>query len=330
MAGKHLPELDQLEAILKSSDEGLIRHRVLGMVNSPQGGEYPVYGLCLGSEDPTKPTYGIFAGVHGLERIGTHLCLSWLQSILEIARWDSDFAALLKEIRIVSIPIVNPGGMAHGLRSNLNGVDLMRNSPVEAELEPAFLLGGHRYSRVLPWYRGAVGQMENESRWLCEFVQKEMFSAEVAIAVDLHSGFGSKDRLWYPYARSTATFPRLREVLKLKELLDRSYPNHVYSIEPQSLSYTTHGDLWDYLFDRHWEQHGPDSKSTFVPWTLEMGSWIWLKKNPWQIFSVLGPFNPIKEHRFKRTLRRHRTLLDFFFRVVRNHHAWAGGAMAKP
>lgn len=321
MSASKLPELDQLESILKAS-EGIVRHRVLGTVNCPQGGDYPVYGLTLGSEDVTKPTYGIFAGVHGLERIGTQLCLSWLESLVEIARWDEDFAAALKESRIVMIPLVNPGGMAHGFRSNPNGVDLMRNAPVEAELEPAFLLGGHRYSKNLPWYRGIVGQMENESQWLCEFVRKEMFDAEIAVAVDLHSGFGSKDRLWYPYARSTSTFPRMREVLRLKELLDRSYPNHVYSVEPQSLSYTTHGDLWDFLFDQHFEKHGIESKSVFIPWTLEMGSWIWLKKNPWQIFSALGPFNPIKEHRFKRTLRRHRNLLDFFFKAVRNNRAW--------
>ena len=198
----------------------------------------------------------------------------------------------------------------------------MRNSPVDADVEPAFLLGGHRYSSSLPWYRGAVGQMEDESRWLCEFVQKEMFESVAALAIDLHSGFGSKDRLWYPYAKSASTFPKLREVLRVKELLDRSYPHHVYSIEPQSLSYTTHGDLWDYLFDLHWEKHGLQSKTHFLPWTLEMGSWIWLKKNPWQIFSALGPFNPIKIHRFKRTLRRHRSLLDFFFKVVRNQQAW--------
>ncbi|HVJ64661.1 MAG TPA: DUF2817 domain-containing protein [Bdellovibrionota bacterium] len=320
---KLLSELNQLESILKTS-ETFMRHRVLGMVRCPDGSEYPVYGVVIGADDPKKPTLGIFGGVHGLERIGSQLCLSWLESIVEMIRWDADLIAALKDIRIVAIPIVNPGGMALGMRSNPNGVDLMRNSPVEAELEPAFLLGGHRFSKVLPWFRGDVSRMEDESRWLCEFVQKEMFDSELAIAVDLHSGFGSKDRLWYPYARSTSTFPRLREVLKFKELLDRSYPNHVYSVEPQSLSYTTHGDLWDYLFDAHWEKHGPESKSIFLPWTLEMGSWLWLKKNPWQIFSALGPFNPMKEHRFKRTLRRHRSLLDFFFKVVRNHKAWVG------
>ncbi len=320
---KVFPELNQLENILKSSD-GFIRHRALGTVRCPSGDSYPVYGLCVGAEDPKKPTLGVFGGVHGLERIGSQLCLSWLESLVEMIRWDADLVAALKEIRIVMIPIVNPGGMAHGSRCNPQGVDLMRNSPIEADLSPAFLLGGHRYSKSLPWYRGAVDKMEDESTWLCEFVQKEMFESDLAISVDLHSGFGSKDRLWYPFAKSTATFPRLREVLKFKELLDRSYPNHVYSVEPQSLSYMTHGDLWDYLFDLHWQKHGADSKNVFLPWALEMGSWLWLKKNPWQIFSSLGPFNPIKEHRFKRTLRRHRSLLDFFFKVVRNSNAWVG------
>src|SRR5690606_33231156 len=118
---KVFPELDQLESILKASDS-FIRHRVLGTANARQGGTYPVYGLVIGSEDTTKPTLGIFAGVHGLERIGSQLCLSWLESVVEMVRWDTDLIAALKEIRIVMIPIVNPGGMVHGFRSNPNGV----------------------------------------------------------------------------------------------------------------------------------------------------------------------------------------------------------------
>ena len=48
----------------------------------------------------------------------------------------------------------------------------------------------------------------------------------------------------------------------------------------------------------------------FLPLTLEMGSWLWVKKNPRQLFSRHGIFNPLIEHRQQRVLRRHLALLD--------------------
>ncbi|CAH2929990.1 MAG: FIG011155: Zinc carboxypeptidase-related protein [uncultured Paraburkholderia sp.] len=48
--------------------------------------------------------------------------------------------------------------------------------------------------------------------------------------------------------------------------------------------------------------------------TLELGSWLWIKKNPRQLFSRQGFFNPVKAHRTARVLRRHANLLDFLAR----------------
>jgi hypothetical protein len=276
----------------------------------------------IGSEDRSLPTLGLVGGVHGLERVGTHLVLAYLDSLFEQLQWDRDLHERLRHTRIVALPIVNPAGMHMGRRSNPRGVDLMRNAPVEAVNKPAFLLGGHRFSNKLPWFRGERGgSMELESQTLCDFMRAEVFPSLASLVLDVHSGFGSEDRLWYPYARTTSPFPRLRQVEKLTNLLNLSFPNHVYRVEPQSLSYTTHGDLWDYLFDEHYERSGPDGP-VFLPWTLEMGSWIWVRKNPLQLFSALGPFNPIKAHRHKRTMRRHLPLVDFFLRAVKNHEAW--------
>ena len=50
--------------------------------------------------------------------------------------------------------------------------------------------------------------------------------------------------------------------------------------------------------------------------TLELGSWLWIRKNPRQLFSRHGIFNPIKAHRIKRVLRRHADLLDFLTRAA--------------
>jgi hypothetical protein len=54
-----------------------------------------------------------------------------------------------------------------------------------------------------------------------------------------------------------------------------------------------------------------------------MGSWIWIKKNPRQMFSALGIFNPVLPHRLQRTLRRHHALLDFLIRAAASHENWA-------
>ena len=49
--------------------------------------------------------------------------------------------------------MVNPYGLHHGTRSNANGVDLMRNAPIDANVTSKLpLISGHRVSPSLPWY----------------------------------------------------------------------------------------------------------------------------------------------------------------------------------
>lgn len=67
------------------------------------------------------------------------------------------------------------------------------------------------------------------------------------------------------------------------------------------------------------------ARRIFIPLTLEMGSWTWLRKNPRQIFSSFGAFNPMMPHRYERILRRHLILLDFLVRATRNHKLWIEG-----
>ncbi len=314
------PELTRILKLIENSRK-IARVEELAKVRV-DGHEFPIHSIILGSTDKSAPTVALVGGVHGLERIGTQVIVAYLESLIEQWSWDEDIALRFKDLRLVVIPCLNPGGVYKGTRSNPNGVDLMRNAPVEALVKPPFILGGHRWSTKLPYYRGPEGAaMEVESQALVKLIKEEVFPADISLVLDFHSGFGTRDRLWYPYAKTEEEFPRAREVDALHILLNRSFPHHVYQVEAQSLNYTTHGDLWDYIFDEHLRIHGL-AKKIFIPWTLEMGSWLWVKKNPTQIFSALGVFNPIKEHRIRRTLRRHIPLIDFFLKAVKNPKAW--------
>lgn len=318
---KGLPELERVLALAEAASPWG-RSRVLTTVRA-EGVDLPVPGLVIGAEDRRAPTLLLTGGVHGLERVGTHVCLAWLERLVAQLAWDTGLRRELEAMRVVAVPLVNPAGMLLGRRSNAAGVDLMRNAPVDAARRPPLLLGGHRLSRRLPWYRGPAGApMQPEARALVEFVEAEAFDARAAISIDFHSGFGVTDRLWYPYARARAGFPRAPEAHALARRLTETLPYHVYAIEPQADQYTTHGDLWDHLFDRHLARHGLDG-APYVPWTLEMGSWSWVRKNPRQLFSPLGPFNPMMPHRYRRTMRRHLALVDFMCAAVRNPAAWA-------
>ena len=158
--------------------------------------------------------------------------------------------------------------------------------------------------------------METESQALVDVVNRLVTPHTRAITIDCHSGFGWFDRLWFPYAYSNRPFKLLPEVTALKNIFDTSYPHHhLYQIEPQSNAYQTHGDIWDYL-------SVSNEKKDFIPLTLEMGSWLWLKKNPRQIFDIFGVYHPIQEHRIKRVLRQHIPLLDFLIRATASNSSW--------
>lgn len=326
---RKLPELVTLIRVARSM-ESRARVRVEATVEK-NGRKFPIISVVMGSEDPEAPTLGVFGGVHGLERIGSDVVTAWMQSLSETMEWDKSIRDRLKVSRLVFMPIVNPIGIFEMTRSNGNGIDLMRNSPVRADQPPAFLLGGQQLSNKLPWFSPPVyehGDMEIESRALCDLVEREMFRSKCALTVDVHSGFGSVDRFWFPWAKSKNPPPHLEEISALKRLFDRSHPHHFYHIEPQAKSYTTHGDLWDWLYDQHMAAQPTSTKKKnrkshlYIPFTLELGSWLWLKKNPRQLFSSLGAFNPIQPHRLKRILRRHVTLFDFLHRAVMNSESW--------
>ncbi len=312
-----LPELDALLRVIDALGDDA---RVETLVNVELLGKtYPVLGIAIGSTEPEAPTLAIVGGVHGVERIGAQVALSHLETIAVRLRWDEVLRRTLDRIRLVYVPLVNPGGTVLGTRANPNGVDLMRNAPVHPESRASFLVGGQRLSPSLPWYMGDPAAMEPESAALCAFLDRELLGARAAISVDCHSGFGLEDRLWFPYSRTRKPFPNLPEVLALAELLDSTSPNHVYRFEPQAQAYTIVGDLWDHMHDVRRARSTPGA---FVPLTLEMGSWMWVRKNPLQALSSDGTFNPVKPHRLRRTLRRHLPFFDFLIHAVASPSSW--------
>jgi hypothetical protein len=196
----------------------------------------------------------------------------------------------------------------------------MRNSPLEADETTGPFYRGHRISPMLPCYRGADGEeMEIEAKALIDVVQTELAHSKLVLTVDVHSGFGARDRFWFPYAHSRKPFPGLAQAFSLKELFDRTFPHHVYIYEPMSRQYTIHGDLWDYIYESNLKRK---DHSIFMPYCLEMGSWSWLRKNPLQIFNKHGVFHPTLPHRRSRILRRHVFLFDFLHRAVMSPEAW--------
>lgn len=313
-----LPELAHLHKLIEHGHPHL-RAEVVATV-TVNSHALPVWCLEMGSTDTHVPAIGFFGGVHGMERIGTQVLIAWLQTLLERLAWDDHFASLLGKVRLVFMPMVNPGGLLLSTRANPNGVDLMRSAPVDAAGRVPFLIGGHRLSERLPWYRGQVSdELPTEAQTLFRVVRERLHSHAFSIAMDCHSGFGFRDRIWFPYARSTEPAPNLPDAFAMRVLFNRTYPNHsFYIMEPQSVSYTTHGDLWDFLYDEYLATRN----GTFLPFTLEMGSWLWMKKNPRQLFSWFGHFNPILPHRLERVLRRHITLFDFLIEATCAHEKW--------
>jgi len=318
LARRSFPEMSDLESLIESFGSRA-RVRTVAEVSHKEK-SYPLYSVAIGSADPKAPALGIFAGAHGLEKIGSEVVLAYMHTILELLRWDKAFQQRLEKSRIVFMPIVNPVGVVNRTRSNGNGVDLIRNSPLNGEGGAGAFYRGHRISNLLPYYRGPEGaEMEVETKAVLEVVQRELLTSSASISVDVHSGFGAKDRFWFPYAHSRRPFPYLAEAYALKGLMDTTYSNHIYVFEPMSRQYTIHGDPWDFIFEENRKAAG---HGFFLPFCLEMGSWIWLKKNPLQVFSKNGVFDPMLPHRRSRILRRHLSLFDFLHRALLSPDAW--------
>ncbi len=312
-----LPEFDLLNLLIARDNNRHLSMQYLAEVTY-QGRTLPIPALTLGS-GKHQPAVAFIGGVHGLERIGTRVVLAFLETLLARLEWDAMFEDLLSRVTLYFLPLVNPVGMLTHSRANGQGVDLMRNAPIDSSEQTVWLAGGHRISRKIPWYRGAKDEpMQPESQAVCDFIRQKVFPAPFSLVLDCHSGFGHHNQIWFPYARSRLhPIPHLGEVYFLRQLFFQTYPYQTYQFEPQSQHYLTHGDLWDYLYLEALERG-----RLFLPLTLEMGSWRWIRKNPWQIFNRLGLYHPIKPHRINRVLRGHLSLMEFLVHAALSYEKW--------
>ncbi|MCW8877527.1 MAG: DUF2817 domain-containing protein [Kangiellaceae bacterium] len=314
---KRFPELIELERILRQAPD-TTQIKVLQKLEY-QGFELPIYRVDIGNLSPGLPRLIVIGGVHGVEKIGSRVAIALLGTWFNRLTWEKSLLDSLQHMSITFLPIVNPIGMLKNTRANGNGVDLMRNAPIEADEKVPFLLGGHRITNRLSWYRGDADKMEDENEILFEQVESLCANSPLVISLDCHSGFGFRDRIWFPYAYRRRPLKGIAPIMALKLLWDNSYPNHHYVFEPQSNHYMTHGDFWDYSYKSF---NRPPENHNFIPLTLEMGSWNWVKKKPSQLFSVEGMFNPMVAHRQQRTLRRHLPLFDFFRHAIYSYKNW--------
>jgi hypothetical protein len=288
---------------------------------------FPIYGLQIGPNDKSLPVLGLFGGVHGLEKIGTHVIANYLNSLSNRITLNDSLKKHLEQLRFVSIPLVNPVGMYLNQRSNVNGVDLMRNAPVlSTEVHPLFFAAGQTWTPKLPWYRGNPEDMELENKALFQFVQKHLFDAPFSLALDIHSGFGMRDRMWYPYGKSMNPYPDELLARKMARYFKVTNPFHNYKFEKQSDSYLIHGDMWDYMYDQFKEKK---TSTKFLPWTLEIGSWSWWLSKPHRLLNFSRMFHTNDTRKYNRVMRKHWGLLDFFKDMTIHHKTWAGEQRSK-
>lgn len=321
---KRLPELKQCELIntrlksLKKENQSIFfKSHILNNIIAGNV-KLPIYSFSIGSMSIDSPSITFIGGIHGLERIGCQLILSFLNGLIQKCYWNSVLLDSLKKVTINFIPMANPAGIYFKRRGNIHNVDLMRNAPIDSKEKTAWLVGGHRISSYLPWYRGKKNVIEIENETIIDYVKKYLFPRPFNLILDCHSGFGLHDRIWFPYAKSKK-YPILDigKLFYLRKMFFLSHPHHNYIFEPQSQHYLCHGDLWDYLYDL-----SQSSNRIILPLTLEMGSWAWIKKNPLQIFNSLGFFHPIKNHRIKKVINNHNILFNFLIDIVMNYSNW--------
>ena len=113
---RHLPELLELDALIRHGE----RHLRVTTVHQVPMGELtlPVHVIELGSRSPNAPVVGFFGGVHGVERIGSQVLMSWLHSLIHRLQWDDQLHRRLEKVRLVFMPMINPGGIWRRTRSN--------------------------------------------------------------------------------------------------------------------------------------------------------------------------------------------------------------------
>lgn len=277
------------------------------------GYRIPMNAFFIGHRpDPKLPTVAFFSCFHGVEWVGGRVLINFIDHLVRELCWDEGTRDLVSKINICGIPIANPVGRIEKTRSNGRGVDLMRNAPVTGK-RVIPLLGGQRISGSLPWYMGK--KIEKENQIIMKFIDDNVFPSEFKMTLDIHSAFLRRSRIWMPYASGKKLPQKEQEIFtRIKKLLNSIYKYNPYRYEKQELVYRTHGDFWDYNFDRH----EMNKKGTYIPLTLEISSLNWVLRNFVFNWSFESLFNPLNRRESNEEYFRHITVFDFILRFAKN------------
>src|SRR5512134_2610160 len=95
-----LPELDEIERLATAA--GADRRVDVQTVASIDCGmqRLPLHVFAFGNPSPDAAAFGVFGGVHGLERIGAEVATTFVRSLLQRLRWDAALERLLEDVRI--------------------------------------------------------------------------------------------------------------------------------------------------------------------------------------------------------------------------------------
>jgi protein MpaA len=163
---------------------------------SPRGNPLLYQEFGLGDLDNKGPVNLVLCGVHGDETVSVYQCFHLVREIM------FDNPHLLKEIKVIVAPVVNPDGFFAKTRQNANGVDLNRNLPTADWDELSFEVWtqNNRDPRKFP---GDESGSEIESRFQTYLVNR--YKPDKIISFHSPLGFldfdGPGDRKYYDLMR---------------------------------------------------------------------------------------------------------------------------------
>ena len=309
---KEAPEIKRIRVLAEKFPD-VIKIELLDYIEH-NGYRAPIYSFYIGHlPDPNLPTVAFFSCFHGVEWIGGKVLTDYIEHLIREINWDADTKAMVGKINICGIPVVNPIGRIEMTRQNAKGIDLMRNAPVIAE-KALFLLGGQKFSKNLPWYMGE--RIEKENQVVLDFLERSVFPSDFKVTLDVHSAFLRHPRVWIPYA-SGKQIPEKEQTIfnEIKKYLYSIYKHHPYRYEKQTKLYSTHGDFWDYNFDKHLQT----GKGTYLPLTLEISSFRWAIINIFSKWTLEAIFNPLNKRKSRGEYIKHMLIFDFIIRFTKNH-----------
>ena len=85
-------ELRKLQRFIKNAPS-FVRVSELATIHTKKG-SLPINSIIIGSEDKSLPTFGLFGGIHGLEKIGSHLVINQLKYLVKQMQWDQSLREL--------------------------------------------------------------------------------------------------------------------------------------------------------------------------------------------------------------------------------------------